>query len=1108
MNLMKISLTAISYSVISQYNDGNGRDLWEDIYVKLGSRMKSDAIFRSGKGKMQQLIYVAADEDAEAFKQMTKEIISELVSDDDLSKIIVAVSVPDTDELEAIKKEIEDKNAGKLLQDALNDGMKKNVDEEREKSRLGVFPIFGTHAKKNSEEAPKEKTEAVQRKDASEKDEHTSLPEITERMIKLKKDLCASIKGQNHAIDVVVRGLFECEMFTKVNPDAKGPLATFLFAGPSGVGKSMLAKKCAKLLGKECQVVDMAEYSDNLANAKFNGEHGQPAIVTGFARKHPDGIIIFDEIEKAHINTIHMFLELLDEGTMMDMKVNKKVSFRQNIIIMTTNAGKSLYEDESVFDLSTTPRNVIIEGLREDKDERDGNPFFPECIITRMAKGHVILFNHLEPYALMEIIKHELELQIGLFEKSSGVKIRYNPDMLAAIILYNGGGTADARTLTGLAKNTVVSEVQELVTQIFSTSGKNLKTINIESEYEASGEVSRLFERTEPLNAAMFGSLPGKEYLSEELLHKVKLNVMEDSELFKKHIRGICDCIIIDPLCGIAADERMPNDIEDVDSEGMRMFEYAREFYPEIPVYIIDANGSFSHEKLATKGARGSIIFKDVAEFEESLSNIAFHSLVNNSAFDLSRSGKYLSYNCAQYTEENESATIAFEKLRLRPAPAASDKKMMAKQGQTNIRFKDVIGCKTAKEILGEYCEAIANPRKVALSGKRMPKGVLLYGPPGTGKTMLAKAMANECKATFFPVSATSFFGSLVGQSEGNIRALFAKARKYAPSIIFIDEVDAIGRRRTGGISSAHNEDALTTFLAEMDGFVVDEKRPVFILAATNYEISGDGPRVLDGAFVRRFDNKILIPLPDTDERYALLMSLLGKHGIVFGEDHEKIIRLMAERTGGMSNADLDMMTMQYIRALGSDEPDGTKYLDALDNFRFGDVRKMDEGHISQTACHEAGHALVCRLCGITPSFLTIVSRGEYGGYMESASESKRGTQTYSELKDIICRCLAGRVAEIEVYGSELGTNTGASSDIEKARYIARACINDFAMGENLYIHSIKDEAETLLREQYDRARAMICEHKDALNELTELLVESKSLARTQLDEFFKSKNI
>ena len=324
-----------------------------------------------------------------------------------------------------------------------------------------------------------------------------------------------------------------------------------------------------------------------------------------------------------------------------------------------------------------------------------------------------------------------------------------------------------------------------------------------------------------------------------------------------------------------------------------------------------------------------------------------------------------------------------------------------------------------------------------------------------------------------------------------------------------MDEVDAIGRRRTGSSSTAHNEDALNTFLAEMDGFTSNDKRPVFILAATNYGLDGDGERVLDPAFVRRFDRKLLIPLPSTDDRYAFLVNCLKKHGIHFGDDHEEILRIMAERTGGMSNADLDMMHAQFVRSLGDNEPDRTKYLNTLDEFRFGEVNKMDPDHLRQTACHEAGHALICKLCGTTPSFLTIVSRGNYGGYMESAGDNGSGTYTFDQLMDIVCRCLAGRAAEMEFYGGSKGLNTGASSDINKARYFVCAALKEYAMGKNIFENDENDaEAEKLIQAQYARTKELIHSHRNVLEALTDLLAKEKSLDRGQLEDFFRKYNL
>ncbi len=978
----------------------------------------------------------------------------------------------------------------------------------------------------NTKDNPKEKSfdfSAFISLGASEQDKESSpvlLSEHARKITLLKEGLLSTVRGQRHAVDEVVQSIFQCELFAKHNPERKGPLATFLFTGPSGVGKTYLAEQCGRLLGRKMLTVDMSEFSDNLSGNKFNGEHGQSATVTEFVRENPDGILVFDEIEKAHINTIHLFLQILDCARLMDYKINKEVSFRNNIIIMTTNAGRELYENSAVYDLSGIQRSVILDALANDVNPQNDKPYFPECIISRMANGHVILFNRLEPFALMEIVRSELETQVALFEKSTGIKVVYDPKILSALVLYHGGGTADARTLRGLAREIIVGELQEMIMQIYSQNPKatdTLKTITVQVNTESTDKrISGLFVNNVKMYAAVFTD--GIEEYFRESSQKLgtEFDIISDEDVFKRRIRGVTDYVIIDPLCDMQATELMPKDIEDIDSGGMRMFNYLRDFAPEIPIYILNAepNMSRSFDTLLVRGAKGIIALdkNDAPAFTERLSEISFGAVINNAVMMLERTGKYLSFNCAQYHAQYNSdkscAVISAEQLMLKNAPTPTDKNLIAKKGaNNNVKFSDVTGCKKAKEILKEYCAVLDNPRGAFLSGKGIPKGVLLYGPAGTGKTMLAKAMANECGATFIPTTATSFFGSLVGETEKNIRELFAKARKYAPSVIFIDEADAIAKKRTGSSSTAHSEDALNTLLSQMDGFTGDEQRPVFILAATNYEISGSTGQILDKGFVRRFDNKIMVPLPDTDDRRELISKLLKKHSIDFKENNEKALSTLATRTSGMSNADIESMVLQYIRSLGTNEPDHTALLDTLDSYRYGEINKTSEDELRSCACHEAGHALVSRLCGVTPLFLTVVSRGNYNGYTESP-DNENSTYTYSELMNMVCRCLAGRIAETELFGASKGINSGAGADIRLARYYVKTCLEDYGMGKRLYSGFDAEEGEALMRKQLERTEAMIKEHREILLKLTDLLVSKKSLDQPQLDKFFKNEGI
>ena len=937
-----------------------------------------------------------------------------------------------------------------------------------------------------------------------------TLPEVAEKLAGIRETLYRTVRGQQHAVYELTQGIFEGELFSRHNPDRKGPLSTFLFMGPSGVGKTFLAKEFGRLSGRPVLVVDMSEYSDNLANLKFNGDHGESAVVTGFVRKHPNAILIFDEIEKAHINTIHLFLQILDAGRLMDQQVQKEVSFRDATVIMTTNVGSSLYDGTDLRNLSGIPRNALISALRSEKKQgyAGQEPVFPESITTRMASGHVILFNHLEPYALMEIVRDELRLQLDLFRTATGVTVDCDPVDLPALLMYAGGAAADARTLRGLARNAVVREIQDVVMQLRSRPGevealsRIVMTVDVP---ENDGEIYALFHQTGGMQAAVF-SEHGEELTAPGLPY-LELHVSREPGEFKKLLRGVTDFVLLDPFVGYAPGERLPTDPEDIRSAGMEIFDYLLDYYPEVPVYILDTgrHGPADFTTLLSRGARGILPQRgDSAVISEHLREFSLNALIGNSIYRLGRSGRYLSYNCAQYAVEPGIVEISFSGLRLKTAVSGEDLRSVARKSESSgVGFDDVVGCRTAKEALREVCGMLADPRKQLLTGKKMPKGILLYGPPGTGKTMLAKAMANQAGAAFLPTTATSFFGSLVGQTEENIRELFRKARRYAPSVIFIDEVDAIARQRTGSVSTSHNEDALNTLLAEMDGFSTDEKRPVFLLAATNYDVEGEGNRVLDPAFVRRFDRRIFVSLPDTEDRRELFARSLKRHSIHFGEKHDAAVKVMAERSAGLCSADIELVTEMYARELGEGAPSDAAFLDTLDAYRYGDGKELDAEALRKTAYHEAGHALVSWVCGVKPLFMTVVSRGDYGGYMQTSGED-RGTHTFHEIKDVICRCLAGRAAELEVFGETDGINTGAGSDLKKARYLVQASLEDYGMGETLFKKEYEEQGEALMQAQLVRARDILAKNRSALDSLAALLIREKSLNGETIDAHLK----
>ena len=1132
MRFIKLTVYLRSPDALYEYNKA-GRSFWDDLRSMLQEKRGDLAMEK--RGKFQCCFYLPFPEDDPAAVSEVMELIARLGSRE--NDFIVSSASLRAEDISALQNSNVDhitekswfRDAVSLFSSAQS-GNTQPVPAGKKPQEQPRQPQFapGNKPQTQPEEKPAPAKEAV-RQPAPKKgvSSVTPIPPIGEdlaseaqRISTLRKELLNRVFGQRHAVDEVVQTIFECDAFNRNNNDRKGPLATFLFTGPSGVGKTHLAMTCAALLGCEDPLkVDMSEFSDNLSNGKFNGDYQQPAIVTGYVRTHPNGIIIFDEIEKAHLNTIHLFLQILDSGVLKDMKVNKEISFRDTIIFITTNAGGSLYEDPTVVDLSNVSRKTILEALRTDiKPGTNNEPYFPECITTRFANGHVILFNHLEPYALLEIIRKEASDQVKLFEETYHVKVNYDAQALSALVLYSTGGLADARSLRSTAKNVIVKELQDIILQTYAQSGKDvntLKEITIRVEPERSGkEVLDLFKGNDVAHVPIFAD-PYVIEKARPLLDggRTKYECFNDPDAFKRRVRGVVDYILIDPAAGSRAMDRIPNDMEDIDADGVDLFRYIREFYPEIPVYFLDVRGKGSpaFASLLARGGRGVIEIDPEApeKAKSQLSALEFSALVNNATFQLGRSGKILSYNCSQFSPDASHAVISFDRLSLGYAPSSSDSDVIVRTDDKNgVVFDDVVGCKEAKKALQDFCKYVADPRRMMAQGKKIPKGVLLYGPPGTGKTMLAKALANEAKAAFIPTTATSLFGSLVGESEKNVRELFRRARRYAPSVIFIDEVDAIARKRTGTIGTTHNEDTLNAFIAEMDGFTTDERRPVFILAATNYDISGEGAKVLDPAFVRRFDRRIYVDLPDTEDRYKLLTLLLGKHGVNLGPDHDAILKNLAERSSGMSNADLSIVIDMFLRNCEEKTPTGSDLMDALDAFRFGEVNELDPDDLRQTACHESGHALVARLLGETPAFLTVVSRGSYGGFMEHAHDERKVTSTYDDLMNRVCISLAGRAAEIEVYGRTAGLNTGASGDLANARYLVKLALRDFAMGDKLFAAVKPEECEALLQQQYQKTATLISEHRAILEALTDLLTKEKSLDKSTLKTFFTAHGV
>ncbi|ABF46127.1 membrane protease FtsH catalytic subunit [Deinococcus geothermalis DSM 11300] len=437
-------------------------------------------------------------------------------------------------------------------------------------------------------------------------------------------------------------------------------------------------------------------------------------------------------------------------------------------------------------------------------------------------------------------------------------------------------------------------------------------------------------------------------------------------------------------------------------------------------------------------------------------------------------------------------------------------------EGQVKLTFQDVAGCDEAKQDLQEVVDFLRHPDRYHQLGARIPHGVLLVGPPGSGKTLLAKAVAGEAKVPYFSISGSDFVEMFVGVGAARVRDLFEQARKSAPCIVFIDEIDAVGRKRGVNLQGGNDEreQTLNQLLVEMDGFSSGQE--VIILAATNR------PDVLDAALLRpgRFDRQVVVDAPDVRGREMILRIHARKKPL----DPSVDLSLIARRTAGMVGAELENLLNEA--ALGAARAGRSRIVmrdveEARDRVLMGPERRslvVREADRKVTAYHEVGHALAAQLLphAHRVAKLTVVPRGRAAGFMLPDADDRLHV-TRAALEDMIAVALAGRAAEEVVYGE---VTTGAQNDFQQATHLARRMVTEWGMsrrigkvalaeGEGNFLgggpqplpmseataFAVDEEVRALIDAAYARARALVSEHLPRLHVIVETLMRRETLS-------------
>jgi ATP-dependent metalloprotease FtsH len=974
---------------------------------------------------------------------------------------------------------------------------------------------------------------------------------LSGRLHDMRAHLLTEVFGQDDAVLSFVEGLFNAEVTAAADTHRRGPRALFVFAGPPGVGKTFLAELGAAALKKPYRRFDMSSYSDHQAHNHLIGfspsyQAAQPGALTGFVAEHPDAFLLFDEIEKAHLNTIQLFLQILDAGHLEDKFTSANVPFRDTVIIFTTNAGASLYDRPNETGINavngTFLRHTLLDALRTEKGHQ-GEPFFPPALCSRMATGYPLLFNHLGIIELERVARAELERAAGLVEQQYGKTVTFDP-LLPFALVVREGADADARTVkaqVGMFVRTEIFKFSELYEpRRLGRILAELDTIHFALQLDAPLEedAARVFDTGEPPRVLLVASDTLAALFREHVTEVTWLHADTPVDAMQLLAGNDADLVLLDIWLGtepstltgtITMFDHAPLGAHAL-AGGQSFLQEAHQRLPHLPVYLLslaaDGRQAGSVDEalllacIRAGGARGvvSTSFTSAsdadpewqprrASFARSLAEAAQRVMREKRARRLTQEHKVLAFDTAPLLDgAGRRVVIRVRNLRLARAIAAGDAgELLEAVERPSTRFADVFGADAAKEALAFIVDWLRNPRQYAALGVRPPRGILLSGSPGTGKTMLARALAGESEAAFLVASGTDFVTIWQGSGPENVRSLFARARRYAPSIVFIDEIDAVGKKRVGGAGASRAEETtLNALLTEMDGFGSPTMRPVILLAATNLA------EQLDEALRRRFDREIEVQPPDRAARAAFLAhELMGRK---LSEVTKETVDGIAGRSAGMTVSDLKrVLNEAAVMAARKDSPLTDAVLEeAFEKMRMGEAGKApDQATLERIARHEAGHALIGWLSGAPPVQVTILGRGRAGGYVEREAQEEKIIYTRAELERMIRQAMGGRAAEILYYGESEGLSTGVASDLQTATRWAEAMIREFGMSDSIGQVSVRSgimddkvsvAAAGIVRAELDAGLALLADCRDGLGGVVSELLAKNRLTRADLE--------
>lgn len=962
--------------------------------------------------------------------------------------------------------------------------------------------------------------------------------EILEREASLKEALQREVIGQERAIEIVcdayVTSCREEVAARNGRPfPRRGPKMLFTFVGPSGVGKTYLAECLACHLracgeGKGFLRLDMSAYSGHQAHEQLIGfseayKGSDRGILTGFAVDNPEGFVLVDEIEKAHLNTQNLFLQILDSGFLYDNRLRKNVDFSCITMVFTSNLGSELYDAPNRSGILREARNLsdtVIEALRKESrvsSARDGQGLSP-ALVSRLQKGQVVLFERLDGPALERISAQTLERLSAKLENAVGLRLEVSNTLIHTLFVLSFGAGGDARSL--------VYNLRYFLNSVVNDGFRDPLVRPLQGSSDRARELKGfrfMLPDEEPFPEGIRSAVSGRSRLllidddvwPESACQDLEVFQARDEKQADECLRRQQpDLVLLDLHLGSTKESRSTE-------RGLTVLGWLRSRWPEQPVYLFSESPEkrgLSPEALERVreegGARGILVKRFAAgqlgescekdDFLRSLKELALaqrrHSLIAR----FQRQGKVLKFESHLKPEAIGSDGIVPVELRgLREISVVSslDRNNRGWVDLPKDRFEDIAGADQAKKRLKEIAGWLKDARPIRDMGLDLPKGILLTGRPGTGKTTLARALAGEAEVPFFAISGSQVFSRWVGESEAALRELFQCARRYAPSVIFIDEIDSLGVTRSSEANHDYRISVLNELLAQMDGFEQPD-RPVFVLAATNR------PEILDPALVRagRFDLQIEVETPGVQDREEIFRIHLRNVRL----DGDLDLAVLSKRTAGMSGAEIRQVCKEAgLLALreGSGKVAQKHLQEAVTNIQMGlasDRVVLDEETRRNVAVHEAGHLVAHHV--LFPedpvAQVSILPRGKALGFCETVSGLEYREQTLERIMNSVMVWLAGHEAEALLTGPGK-VSTGCAHDLERATALALEAVSCWGIDPEIGPVSLRgvktalaigkeSGVELKLQDQaVERARQWLCERQ---REVRVLLEQNRSL--------------